>query len=68
MKTKTFDRVEMKRRGAAKVREKLRGMTEEEQIAFWRKATLDLRKLKERLHRGREGPRKRSGARRKGSR
>lgn len=37
MKTKTFDCVEMKRRGAERVRERLSGMTTEEQLAYWDK-------------------------------
>jgi hypothetical protein len=37
MKTKTFDCVEMKRKGAQRVQEMLQGMTVEEQLAFWDK-------------------------------
>ena len=44
---KTFDCVEMKRRGAALLREKLKGMTEEEELEFWRRRTEELPKEQE---------------------
>jgi hypothetical protein len=44
MKAKAFDCVEMKREGARRVYEKTRGMTHAEEIAFWRKRTLALRR------------------------
>jgi hypothetical protein len=37
MKTKTFDCVEMKRRGALRIHERLKNMTVEQQIEYWRK-------------------------------
>lgn len=37
MKTKTFDCVEMKRRGAARIHERLKGMTLEQKIDYWRR-------------------------------
>jgi hypothetical protein len=37
MKTKTFDCVEMKRRGAMRVHERLKDMTVEQQIEYWRR-------------------------------
>lgn len=43
MKTKTFDCVEMKRRGAAMVQEKVAGMTPEQELQFWRQQTELLR-------------------------
>ena len=43
-KTKTFDCVAMKRRGAALLREKLKGMSEEEELEFWRRGTEELRR------------------------
>lgn len=43
MKTKTFDCVEMKRRGALEVYELLKNMSAEEQVAFWRQETENLR-------------------------
>ena len=40
MKTKkTFDCVEMKRRGAERIRSLTAGMTMEEQLVFWKKRT-----------------------------
>jgi hypothetical protein len=36
MKTKTFDCVEMKHQGAARLQALLEGMTMEEEVAFWR--------------------------------
>ena len=43
MKTKTFDCLEMKRQGAEKVQQELAGMTLEEEIAFWRNGTEELK-------------------------
>jgi hypothetical protein len=43
MKTKTFDCVEMKQRGAEQVQQELMDMTPEEEIAFWQKGTEELR-------------------------
>lgn len=42
-KTKTFDCVEMKRRAAAMIYEKLKGMSQEQQIEYWRRGTEELR-------------------------
>jgi hypothetical protein len=42
---KTFDCVQMKRRGAELVRQKLEGKTLEQQLKYWQKGTEDLRKL-----------------------
>ena len=39
MKTKKFDCVEMKRKGARKVYEATKGMTVEEEVEYWRKRT-----------------------------
>jgi hypothetical protein len=47
MKTKTFDCVEMKRQGAAKIYEETRGMTVAEQVAYWKERTAELRKLQQ---------------------
>ncbi len=44
MKTKTFDCVRMKRRGAELIREKLAGMTVQQQLAFWQERSKALRK------------------------
>lgn len=39
LKTKKFDCVEMKRRGAAIVQNKIAGMTQEQELEYWRKST-----------------------------
>ncbi|TMA58485.1 MAG: hypothetical protein E6J80_04985 [Deltaproteobacteria bacterium] len=43
MKAKTFDCVEMKHRGAEKVREQINGMTLEQELEFWRERSRILR-------------------------
>ena len=43
MKTKTFDCVEMKRRGARAVYEAVKGMTVEQELEYWRSKTNELR-------------------------
>ncbi len=42
MKTKTFDCVEMKQRGAEEVQTALTGLTPEEELAFWQRGTAEL--------------------------
>jgi hypothetical protein len=49
MKTKTFDCVEMKRRGAELVQERLAGMTPEQELEFWRQQTEELRREQQRV-------------------
>jgi hypothetical protein len=44
-KAKKFDCVEMKRKGAEKVRRATRGMTREEELAFWERGTAELLEL-----------------------
>jgi hypothetical protein len=44
MKAKTFDCVEMMHRGAEEIRKKIRGVTKEEQIEFWRERSEQLRR------------------------
>ena len=44
MKTKTFDCVEMKRKGAELVQQRLAAMTREQQLEYWREQTELLRK------------------------
>lgn len=39
MKTKTFDCVEMKRRGSRRIYERIKNMTREEELAYWRERT-----------------------------
>jgi hypothetical protein len=43
MKTKTFDCVEMKRKGAELVQQRLAGMTRQQQLEYWRGQTELLR-------------------------
>ena len=43
MKTKTFDCVEMKRKGAELVQHRLAGMNRQEQLEYWRHQTELLR-------------------------
>ena len=45
MKTKTFDCVQMKRRGAEWVRKQLEGKSFAQQLEYWRKGTEDLKGL-----------------------
>lgn len=49
MKTKTFDCVQMKRLGAAKVRERTATLTKEQELAFWRERSQYLRQRQEAL-------------------
>jgi len=46
MKTKTFDCVAMKRRGAARVYEQTKNMTRRELLAFWKSRSALLRRSK----------------------
>lgn len=43
MKTKTFDCVEMKRRGGERVRQATADMTPEQELAFWQERSRQLR-------------------------
>ena len=49
MKTKKFDCVEMKRQGALRVHERLKNMTIEEQIEYWRRRSEEFEKEQARL-------------------
>ncbi len=49
MKTKTFDCVEMKRRGAELLRQRLAGMTLEQEIEYWRQRSEQFEREQERL-------------------
>ena len=49
MKTKTFDCVAMKRKGAEKVMNNLRGKSAQEQLNYWVKGTKELKAQQERL-------------------
>lgn len=50
MKTKAFDCVEMKHRGAQRVQDLLKQMSLDEQLAFWKKETDALRALQDKLN------------------
>ena len=47
MKTRKFDCVEMKHRGAEKVQEQIAGMTREEEVRFWKERSQHLRRHQE---------------------
>jgi len=49
MKTKTFDCVQMKRRGAELVHKQLEGKSFEQQLEYWQKGTEELKVLQQRL-------------------
>jgi hypothetical protein len=49
MKKKPFDCVEMKRRGAEKVRQQTQNMTPEQELEFWQKRTEALRSRQEKI-------------------
>jgi len=49
MKTKAFDCVEMKRRGAESLRQRLAGMTIEQEIEYWRRRSEEFQREQERL-------------------
>jgi hypothetical protein len=56
MKTKTFDCVEMKRRGAAVVQDKIAGMTPGQELQFWREQTELLRQQQKAVLASRDKP------------
>ena len=49
MKTKKFDCVQMKRQGAAKVREQTATLTREQELRFWQERSQHLRQQQEAL-------------------
>jgi hypothetical protein len=49
MKTKTFDCVEMKRRGSQRIYEAIKDMTYEQKLAYWRDRSRQFREEQERL-------------------
>jgi hypothetical protein len=49
MKTKTFDCVEMKRRGSQRIYETIKDMTFEQKVAYWREQSRQFREEQERL-------------------
>lgn len=56
MKAKKFDCVAMKHRGAEKVREQTKGMTLEQEVAFWQERSRILRQQQELAKGGRQVP------------
>jgi hypothetical protein len=48
MKTKTFDCIEMKRRGALRIHDQLKNMTVEQQIEYWRQRSEEFQHEQER--------------------
>ncbi len=58
MKTKTFDCVEMKRRGAAKVQDAIAGMTPEQESQYWRDQTERLRRRQREIESGKVSDRR----------
>ncbi len=48
MKTKIFDCVEMKRRGAELVQKQLEGKSLAQKLEYWKKGTEELKKLQKR--------------------
>jgi len=51
MRAKTFDCVEMKRRGAMRIHERLKGMSLKKQVEYWRRRSEDFRREQELLRR-----------------
>jgi len=54
VKTKTFDCVEMKRRGAKLVYEEVKDMTTEQELEYWRAVT-DRLKARQKSRQGKHG-------------
>jgi hypothetical protein len=55
-KTKTFDCVEMKRRGSLRIYETTKDMTFEEEVAYWRERSRLFREEQERLSKQSDRP------------
>ena len=51
MKVKTFDCVEMKRRGAERVQQQIAGMTQQQEMDFWRERTEETRRCQQEVRR-----------------
>ena len=49
MKTKTFDCVELKLKGAERVMKRLEGMTPDEELKYWQEGTAKLRERQKEL-------------------
>ncbi len=48
-KTKGFDAIRMKRKGAERVMKQLEGKSLQEQLKYWQKGTEDLKRLQRKL-------------------
>jgi hypothetical protein len=48
MKTKTFDCVEMKRRGAAQIHEETKDLSFDEKVAYWQNLNVEAREAQRR--------------------
>ncbi len=57
MKTKTFDCVEMKHRGAEKLKEKIERLTVQQELAFWAERSNELKQRQATAKAHREPPR-----------
>ncbi|MHC5119988.1 MAG: hypothetical protein ACYSO7_00455 [Planctomycetota bacterium] len=49
MRKKTFDCIEMKRKGAERVMKRTEGMTLEEELKYWQEGTANLRERQKQL-------------------
>ncbi len=57
MTSKTFDCGEMKRQGSKRVYDAIKGMSREEEIAYWRKRTEEMRREVADKRQPEDGPR-----------
>ncbi|MEP0813334.1 MAG: hypothetical protein HRF49_01540 [bacterium] len=55
MKTNEFDCVELQYEGGRRVMKELRGLSKEQRLEFWRKATEELRARQEKLKKAKRG-------------
>lgn len=55
MKAKTFDCVEMMHRGAKNIRKHTKGMTKEQELAFWRERSKSFRQRQKAAQRQAQG-------------
>jgi hypothetical protein len=56
MKTKTFDCIEMKRRGSREVYSRIKNMTPKQELEYWRKRTVHLQRRIKAAKRKAAGP------------
>ena len=60
-KAKTFDCVEMKRRGADLVQKRIAGLSPEQELEYWRERTAELRRRQAQIRNDLAGQRNHSG-------